>query len=87
VWAIVQNGMSEQHTARPGDAVRRVIVRDRRAHDGVCVVFGERITAYDWMYLVAALGGTASADILALVADLDRRERGSVHTLFTSAAA
>jgi hypothetical protein len=89
--------------------VRRVIVRARRAHDGgqyedvvpatdagVRVVFGERITAYDWMYvsapdkvpgLAAALGGTASDDILALVADLDRRERGGVHPSFTSAAA
>jgi hypothetical protein len=122
--------MTEQHTAgsaavgatshlypRPGDAVRRVVVRNPLDHaatqdqdetdgtlringadtgPGASGVPGEASIAFDWVYviapdkvpgLVAALGGTAGDDVLALVAELDRRERGTVHTLLTRAAA
>jgi len=104
---------------RPGERVRRIVLRD--VHDergtqyeeavleldgtvrvtgadhgpGVSSVFGEHITSYEWVFviapdrvadLVAALGGTRDDDVLTLLAAYHERVNGRISGLMRGSA-
>jgi hypothetical protein len=106
-----ETGGTLRRYPKPGNAVRRVVLRDSRddrgsqfeaaqleddgtlritGHDQGSTVsdfFGEDITSYEWVYVVAAertanlsrlLGGTEDDDVLDLLASYHARTHGTI---------
>ena len=87
-----QRGSRYEDAVLEADGTLRVFGQDQGS--GVSEVFGEDVTSYDWVYVVApdrienlirALGGTSGDDVLALLAAYHHRTSGVLSGLLKSA--
>jgi tetratricopeptide (TPR) repeat protein len=87
-----QRGSQYEDAVLEADGTLRVFGQDQGS--GVSEVFGEDITSYDWVYVVApdrignlvrALGGNSGDDVLALLAAYHQRTNGVISSLLKGA--